>query len=74
MRLDRRQMANFEETLRLNHEVLGTSNACWILTCGRETKIALRGKQSEVTHFYCLLCAHHLMLTFPNLFEEVKNG
>lgn len=63
-------MSRFDEAVKRNHEILGTSNACYILSCGQSTEVALRGKESGDVHFYCGRCAGELLSTFNNLYER----
>lgn len=60
----------FAEAARKGHELLGTLNKCYILVCGRDTTVALRGLESGTVNFYCERCAEELMEF--GLFERVK--
>jgi hypothetical protein len=60
----------FDEVVKEHHEVLKTTNKCYILNCGNIPEIILRGKQSGNIHYYCRECSFNLINT--GLFEQVR--
>jgi len=63
------QKSSYNEFMRETHERHGTANKCYILLCGENPEVAIRGKQSGEIRFYCARCASELLETFSNLFE-----
>lgn len=63
-------ITNFTETVRVWHQILKTTNKCYIIACGEATEVALKGKQSGEVKFYCKRCAEELVRT--GLFEYIK--
>jgi transposase-like protein len=59
----------FDEVVKEHHEVLGTTTKCYILTCGQDAVVVMRGNQSGNTQFYCQRCADELP---KSLFTIIK--